>query len=249
VDQSQGIVQKVVDWLASGDASGWAAFVLLLGTNAFTWLRRTRPSRLVFRETLNVRPVFVAAAVRQKISIRFNGEPVESLAQLDAELYNAGTATIKKPAITVHFPENTRVLDVSITEGTEGMNVIPGNGWAVIELPFLNSYRHHTHVVRITFLLTGQAEPISVAGAGEGWSIWHQRLRSREEREREMRWFTVAMVAALGCSMAWSTLLRAAVGVEEFSLVDRAMLYTPLAIATVFFALCFRDELRRLIRR
>ncbi|MGA9349654.1 MAG: hypothetical protein WBW48_12745 [Anaerolineae bacterium] len=238
----------MVDWLFSEAGAGWIFGVVSLVALIITHLRKARPSRLVFHETRNIEPVKIRESMRDRINIQFDGELVENLSQVEADLMNSGGAVIESPEITVTFPSEVRILDALLVDKPTGGSVAFEENKASIRLPFLNPHREYQHVERVSFTLSGKADRLLVEGMAPGWSVRHLRIPTEKERTRTaMRWL-VGFGAAMLLFVVYGFLVDRWFGIPMSEVSLRAFIYyLPAILAWVlFFVLGARSINRRI---
>lgn len=240
----------MIDWIFSEAGAGWVFGVVSSAVLVITRIRKARPSRLIFRETQNIEPVTIRDDMRDRISIRFDGEPVENLGQVEANLLSSGGKVIESPEITVAFPSGVRILDALLVDKPkDGFVTYEGNK-AIIKLPFLNPHREHQHVERVSFTLSGKAERLLVGGMGQGWSVRHLRMPTRKERRRTGRRYLLATEVGLLLSVLYGLVLARWFGIPMSEISLRAFIYylPPFLLWAVLFVLVLNSVRRLFIR-
>lgn len=237
----------MIEWIVSDAGAGWVIGAVSLAVLVITRIRKARPSRLIFRETQNIEPVTIRDNMRDRISIRFEGEPVENLSQVEADLLSSGGKVIKNPEITVAFPSGVRILDALLVDKPKGGSVTHEGNKAIIKLPFLNPHREHRHVERVSFMLSGRAERLLVGGMAQGWSVRHLRIPTRKERRRTIRRYLLACAVSLPLSVVYGLVLARWFGIPMSEISLRAFIYylPAFLLYAVLFILVFK--IRRLI--
>jgi hypothetical protein len=137
---------------------------------------RKKPRRIVFKEVRNSSVVRIWPNVRHKIKMTFEDRPIETLAQIEAEVFNEGSETIERPTITLTLPEECVVLDLSVTPEELHAQTLIDVRSVTLTMPYLNSVREHGQIVKLSLLANGGTEPVRVSGTGAGWSIRHVPL-------------------------------------------------------------------------
>jgi hypothetical protein len=67
------------------------------------WMDRKRPQRIICREIGRESLVRIRRKAEHKIDVKFDGKPVERLAQLEVEIFNAGASVIKDIRMTIEL--------------------------------------------------------------------------------------------------------------------------------------------------
>ena len=133
--------------------------------------------------------------MRDKIKVTFADLPIQSLAQFDAELFNEGSETIQRAALTVTFPNATGVLDARISPDDSGAVCEIQDNRVNITLPYLNSIRDHKQRLTLTALANGDTSKVTVSGAGEGWSARYLPLPNFKQQRNATRATLIATLA------------------------------------------------------
>ena len=142
-------------WIFSEAGAGWTFGLVSLLILVVTHYRKIGPQQLVFEETLKTTPVSIREEMRSRITIQLDGVPVENISQLKASIKNTGGKVIKEPELQITFPTETKVIDASFINGSQGNTIAINHNEVTITMPFLNSFRDHAHVEKVTFTLTG----------------------------------------------------------------------------------------------
>jgi len=241
-------------WLFGEAGAGWVFGIVSAAVLLYSFLRKPRPRRLVFKELTRGSLVRIRPEVTDKIQISFDDAPVASLAHLKAEIYNEGGEAIHDPEIAVRFPDETRLLALSITCSVGDFpfrTEVDGNE-ATIGCPYLNPAREHNHRFEVTFLLDGKTEGVSVSGGGEGWSVRHARMPTfAQQQSKTILWVVVGMLLVIA-TYPYGTIIEARFGIDPLEISARALVaYTPILASIGAWAYLgarqFLGTLRRLL--
>jgi hypothetical protein len=213
----------VIDWLFSDAGAGWVFGTASLIALLIGYLRRSRPSIVVVRELARTSLVSVRPEVRDDIEVRFRGQALHNLAQLELECTNIGSSVVRNAAITLRFSDGTEVLDVGhlSPDATPECSFRKEATNVRVEIPFLNPETEHRHRVHFAVLLSGIPQPVSVTGAGEGWSTRHLPIPSMRALQRRMTRLMLLMLGWLAVSGGGAYILgsqdRSRIGRGQYS--------------------------------
>jgi len=158
-----------LDWFSSQTVSAWIVAACSIAGLMITLFIRKRPQRVVCREITKTSLVRIRESAKKKIVIFFKDKPVENLAQLETEIYNAGTEVIENIELTFKYPEGTKILDVpEITPNDIEVEI--KDHQVQVKIPYLNPLRQHKHKPRVTMVVDGTVDNVQVIGGGKGWS-------------------------------------------------------------------------------
>ena len=122
------------------------------------------------RETKNTTLVTIWPSVRENIELFFAGRKINTLAQLDLDIFNEGSEVIQRPSLTLKLPTGCHVLAaLLVPEGDGVSHKVEENKIAVV-LPYLNPFSEHKHIWKLSILADGDTAKVMVDG-GEGWSV------------------------------------------------------------------------------
>lgn len=181
-------MQNFTKWLFSEAGAGWVFGFVSLAALVVAVFNRKKPNRLVVNEVRKIKLANVKKQVGGKVKITYDSKPVEDLGQLEFEIFNEGTNTIKEPEISCFLSENTQILDTSIISSTGNFpseNHTDGHK-TTIKFPYVNPYREHRHVIKLLINFNGQAEITRFEGTGEGWSVRHKPSWTSRQEQRAM---------------------------------------------------------------
>ena len=177
----QGQSESWIHWLYTNAPAAWISSLIAIVTCFVLLSTRKRPSRLVVRELRSTSLVRIWPTVRDQIKMTFNEQPVSTLSQADAEIFNEGSDVIDRPTFTLSLASGSRVLGAIVVPAEVGAQVEIEDSKVIIRLPYLNPMRDHGQVLRLSVLADGDTDQIIVSGNGKGWSVRHSALPSRNE--------------------------------------------------------------------
>lgn len=199
---------EVLRWLFSEAGAGW---VLFLGS-AVAWVVKCvldrRPKRVACREIERASLVSVQRAVGDRVSVHFDGRPVESLALTRVEITNESLETLPEVSLHLCLPEDTIVLDHWVQSTPENLDVkawVTSEGQIALSLPYLNSTRKHGDTLTLTVICSGDLAGTEALGRGPEWSVRWLSLDVDEGRIR--MWRTCDRVATVVAMLAFPGLM------------------------------------------
>ena len=167
---------SIVHWVYTNAPAAWISAAIAIITCVILVRSRKKPKRLVVREIRNSTLVRIWPGVRHKIKMTFADQPIRKLGQIEGQIFNEGSEVIQNPTFNLTLPNRSRILDVLITpEDLNAMSTIVQNK-LTIALPYLNPVHDHRQILKMSILVDGSTEPITVSGGGEGWSVRHAPL-------------------------------------------------------------------------
>lgn len=198
-------VRGFLSWLFSDAGAGWFfGFASLIGLAYSVWTKK-KPKRIVCRETGRFSLVRIRKGALERIAVFFDGERVEKLTQLEAEIVNEGSEAITDAALEFNFPDGTRILHFSWDAEPKTLEVathmIAGNQIRV-KMPFLNPTRDHGDRVRVIAVCSGSVDGTTVAGGGEGWSVSFVALPPLEYLRKRVIATQICLLATVVASAA-----------------------------------------------
>jgi hypothetical protein len=209
------------EWLFSEAGAGWVFGLVSAAVLLISFIRRKRPQRIVVRELHRTTLVRIRPDVRRRIDVSFDGMRVNNLGELELEIVNDGSETIRDAHMTVTFPEGTRILETSQDQGMANIPLSIHHEANALRLsvPYLNAYRDHGHRLVVGILLDGASQDPSVRGSGDGWSVTHVRVPGVVDVERSLRQVMAMLVAVLiiGLLYAWLLFRYRGIGPTEVS--------------------------------
>jgi hypothetical protein len=177
----QGQSESWIHWLYTNAPAAWISSIIAIVTCFVLLTTRKRPNRLVVRELRSSSLVRVWPTVRNQIKMTFNEQPVSTLAQADAEIFNEGSDVIDRPTFTLSLATGSKVLGAIVVPAEFGAQVDIEGSTVTITLPYLNPAREHGQLLKLSVLADGDTDQIIVSGNGKGWSVRHSALPSRKE--------------------------------------------------------------------
>lgn len=226
----QSAPETIQYWLQTNAPAAWISALVAILTCGFLLHSRKKPKRIILCEVRNTSVVNIWPSVRHKIKMTFDDKPIDTLGQIDADIFNTGSEPVQQPTFVVTLPTKSVVLDVQLgPESSQGQTTIDGNKVA-ITFPYLNPIREHKQVVTLSLLIDGGTKIIDVAGGGEGWSVWHSPI-SNPKRDLYIQIGTqVLFLCAFPISYFWSRRIEAKSGISMNEVSWRALIaYWPAA--------------------
>ncbi|MDQ3802540.1 MAG: hypothetical protein M3416_01600 [Acidobacteriota bacterium] len=173
-----------------------------------TVYNRKRPNRLVINELRKARLIDVRDEVGDKVQITYSGKPVEILWQVNLEIFNEGVDAIKGAEISCSLPEGVNILEISLISSTGALpaetNISENK--ATIKLPYVNPYREHQHVIKLSINTDHEVGAIRFEGAGGGWSVRHAPLLTEKQESKVVLISVMALFGSAGISFILATL-------------------------------------------
>ena len=148
-------------------------FGALIGAGAaflIEHLRRRR--RILTYEVVSIMPVFAKPAeFREKISVAFEGTPIDSLYTCRVILRNRGNEPLERQAVLFEFNDTARILEVNLTTRPErefGAIELDGSvkeGW---RRRYIFALLNPKDTVTVDFTIAGEVSEIYVAAKSKG---------------------------------------------------------------------------------
>lgn len=178
------IPDTLILWLYTNAPAAWLAAIVATITLIYILLTRKKPKKIIVRDIYESSLVRIWPSVKKKISLTFEGKTIDTLGQVDLEIFNEGSEVIKNPTFMIVFPKTSRVLDVLLRpqDGKPTREIKNNN--VTISIDYLNPMREHNHVLFVSFLVDGATAPIKAEGTGEGWSMRHVPLLTEKQFKR-----------------------------------------------------------------
>jgi len=208
-NQPDGITQ----WL-SANAAGWIVAVVAVVSWIVKETRRKRAKHVVVKEILNSSLLRVSPRIRDKICIKFaeagNWRDVNAVGQIEAEIFNDGSDTIRNPKFMLTVPSGAKILDAQVNDGKpsafEGDPVCEvTENTVTVKIDHLNSIRDHKYRLILSLLVDGDTSIETVSGSGEGWSVRYISLPTKTQDSRNA-WILTSLAALLGIAEVYSML-------------------------------------------
>ena len=173
--------ETVLHWMQTNAPAAWISSLIAIITCIFLLRSRKKPKRIVLREVRNTSVVSIWPTVRNKIKMTFEDKPIQSLGQIEADIFNSGSEAIQQPTFTLTLPEESVVLGILLTPDNSETQCKFDRNKIIIALPYLNPVREHKQIVKLSLLTDGRTKIIEVTGGGEGWSVQHLPLPSPKQ--------------------------------------------------------------------
>lgn len=227
--------QGLFYWLYTNAPAAWLSALVAIVTCAYMLITRKRPSRLTVRHEGSSPLIRVWPSVKGHIVIRFHGRPIESLGQVDVLIRNDGSDVIKEPSISVTLPEGSAALGVLLEPARFGTFRILDNRLVELSWPYVNSFRGHKQVIRVSLLVEGATRPVVISGHGEGWSVRHMPLASPLQMTYRVGAFAlVSLVSWVAPYFLYIPLVEASFGIPRSEISWRALVASlPFLVAFI----------------
>lgn len=217
------INEQFSSWLYTNAPAAWISAVVATATLIFVLFTRKRPRRLVVREITSNSLVNIQNHVKRRIRVLFDGNPVKDLSQLDLDLFNQGSEPIVQAIIRISLPSGSKILHAEVNPPLDSGSVELSDSTVVIRLPHINPHRDHAENRRISILADGKAEPISVSGSGEGWSVKHLPLPTKRQVLVGLVIIVACFVILAGLAVAYIAFAESAFGITRNEMSVRAL--------------------------
>jgi hypothetical protein len=211
-------------WFYTNAPAAWFSAVAAVTTLAFVLRSRKKPNRIVVREISNGSLVSIWPSVRDKITVAFQGRPIQKLGQVDVEIFNEGSEVIKKPAVEIALQRGSTILDLLLFPPDPENQIQVNANKVVLLLPHLNPFREHKQIVKVSILLDGDADQVEINGDGEGWSTRHLPLPNARQLRSRRTGLVIAGVCSLIFSIVFNLYLQGRYGIGFFEVSWRAFL-------------------------
>lgn len=190
--------QSLFQWITVSPASGWVA--AFIATLAYLRSRnQTRPKKILVRQQPGFSFIDVWPGLKKQIKILYGDKQVKSLHQFNFSVVNEGSEVIENPRIFVIFPEETIVLDIELLPQDLKMHANIDRNKVTILIPYLNSFREHSHVIKASAMLDGNFSGVQIKGSGVGWSVYYQPIPTFDEARSQLS--KILMVFAIVLSI------------------------------------------------
>lgn len=171
------VAQQLAEWdRVVGSLAG--AVVTSVVALIIWWLNRKRPSKVLVQELDVTSLVRIAKTVSPRIITTLDGKPVAQLSQMELSISNETADTIKQIVLSFEFRESTEVLECELSTRDATQSIKERNRLQ-IDIPFLNSRRHHGERVVAQIICDGSVRDCKISGRGEGWSAIHRTVQDR----------------------------------------------------------------------
>lgn len=222
------IIQNAPDsltrWFSTNAPAAWISAVVAISTLVYVLASRKKASRIVVRETKNTSLITIWPSVRENIELTYLGHKIDTLAQIDLDIFNQGSEVIHRPTIRVALASGSRVLGTRLIPEDNGTHrILEGDG-VTLTLPYINPVAQHKHIWKLSILADGDTERITVSGGGEGWSVQHSALPTSDQLRARRTVLTVAGICALFFSFAFGRYMETKYGIRFFEVSWRAFL-------------------------
>lgn len=233
------IIQNAPDslarWFYTNAPAGW--IVAVVATAGFLWTLRSRkkPKRIIVRETKNTTLVTIWPSVRKNIELLFAGRKINTLAQLDLDIFNQGSEVIQRPRLTVTLPAGCNVLAALLVPDSDGVNhKIEGNKIA-LQLPYVNPFSEHKHIWKLSILADGDTAKVTVNGGGEGWSVQLSQLPTVAQRAKRNKTILLCGLGSLIFLFFYERFITIHFGVGPYEFSWRALILGFPGVIPVLF--------------
>lgn len=152
----------------------------------------------------------------------FEGKAINSLGQIDLEVFNEGSEVIQNPTFVIALPKTSEILEVLLTPQDGGPTRTFEKNNATISIQYFNPVREHSHVLSVSILVDGETAPIKVIGAGEGWSIRHVQLPSKEQVKYRLNIFIGCMITGIISSLYYLYYITERLNISPFEFSYRS---------------------------
>jgi hypothetical protein len=194
-------------WLYTNAPAAWTSAIVATITLLLVLRTRKRPRRVVVREVSRSSLIRIWPGVRKNIRITFSGDPINTLGQIDVEIYNEGSEFIEQPALSLVLPDETRILGSHTEPEEANAQCQMEKNRLSVRLPHLNPLHEHRQVVSLSVLVDGPITPLRITGGGQGWSIRHRPLPTAKQRHRALvanSAFPIAVMITSFLYISWS---------------------------------------------
>ena len=222
------IIQNAPDslarWFSTNAPAAWISAVVAISTLAYVLVSRKKASRVVVRETKNTTLVTIWPSVRENIELTYLGHKIDTLAQIDLEIFNQGSEVIQRPTIRVALASGSRILGTRLIPESNGtQRILEGDG-VTLTLPYINPVAQHKHIWKLSILADGDTEQITVSGGGVGWSVQHSPLPTSDQLRTRRTVLTIAGLLSLMFSILFNSYIQDRYGIGFFEVSWRAVL-------------------------
>jgi hypothetical protein len=191
-----GEASSVAEFLRSATPA-WIVAFAEVGLLYFTHRNRKKPSRIVVREVERSSLVRVRPQIRHSIKAEFNGKPALDLGQITLDFKNWGSEVIRDAKIGIDCPEGTTILRVlatnpDIVDPALVIDVRQSANLVNVHIPFLNPAELDPPPFRLTIIMDGENQQVTVVGQGPGWTV--KQVRSLDLQDEFSRFNRVAAI-------------------------------------------------------
>jgi len=186
-------------WLYTNAPAAWTSAIVAVVTLLLVLRTRRRPRRIVIREVSRSSLIGIWPNVRKSIRITFGGEPINTLGQIDVEIFNEGSDFIDQLTLNLILPTETRILGTHTDPEEANAQCQVDKNRLSVRLPHLNPYHEHRQILSLSVLIDGPTNPLKIRGGGQGWSLRYQPLPTQKQ-ERRSQWVRMVMYLAFAAS-------------------------------------------------
>jgi hypothetical protein len=238
-------------WFYTNAPAAWISAVIATVGFLLVLRSRKKPKRIIVRETKNATLVTIWPSVRNNIELFYTGSKINTLAQVELDIFNQGSEVIQCPSIGLMLPTESRVLGMRLTPDNDDTHQRFEGNKVILTLPYINPIGEHKHIWKLSILADGDTEQIVVSGGGEGWSVQHSPLPTADQLRSRRTILTIAAVCSLMFSVFFNSYIQDRYGIGFFEVSWRALLTgsigsLPLGVVAVltFRLLDFRSRVQ-----
>ncbi len=237
-------------WLYTNAPAAWTSAAVAIVSLLVVLRTRRRPKRIVIREISRSSLIRIWPSVRRNIRITFGGDPINTLGQIDFEIFNEGSEFIDQPALNLILPTETRILGSHAEPEEANAQCQTDKSRLTVRLPHLNPIREHRQIVFLSVLVDGPTTPLKITGGGEGWSLLRQSLPTAKQQF----WYgilrTSMVLAWILLSILYSLWVEKKFGIGPWEFSWRSFYVgTPVIITMVILATLDIRSTRKKLKR
>jgi hypothetical protein len=230
----QNAPDSLTRWFFTNAPAAWISAVVAISTLVYVLSSRKKASRIVVRETRNTTLVTIWPSVRENIELLYLGHKIDTLAQIDLDIFNQGSEVIHRPSLAVALPSGSRVLGTRLIPEDDGAYRQVEGAKVTLILPYINPVAQHEHIWTLSILADGDTERITISGGGEGWSVQHSPLPTSEQLRGRRTVLTMAGACAVSFSFAFGWYMETRYGIRFFEVSWRAFFTGALGSLPLF---------------
>lgn len=217
------IPDSLPQWLYTNAPAAWISAVVAVVTCVYVLWSRKKPRRLLVRYLASSSLVRVWPSVKKKIDIRFDGQAIRTLTQVDLEIMNEGSEAIASAGFTITLPPKSRILDILVTPQEFKTSATYDDRVVSMSLPYINPFRDHKQVCVVSILADGSMYPLEVRGGGEGWSVRHIPRPTQRRVKYVFALFVLTMLVLVASLFYYLSYLEEAYGIRQSEISLRAL--------------------------
>lgn len=159
-------------WIYTNAPAAWISALIATISLLVVLRSRKKPRRIVVKELRNSSVVTIDESIRTRVAVKFDDKPVNSLAQVEIEMFNEGSEAIKEAPVKLTFPNGCRLLNASLSPAQANHRIKFADPHTIeMYLSHLNSFAQHKEVISVSVLADGKTTPIIAEGSGVDWSV------------------------------------------------------------------------------